>query len=174
MKWFKDVRVIIAVLTLVIAGAALGVAIWGHLWASHKYDEITEPHTRFDEIRDKLIMLDNRLSERETWIESAENAGEDRAEDKLHFEEARNLRSDAEMAWVNDDFDEAEQLINDAYSELEKVERYLPPVPFSWWVFGAGMLGGLVIIMALTYLLVWRRRVERITRDDNTTAQKRE
>lgn len=124
MKWFKDVRLIIAIVAIVVAGATLGVAIWDHSWASHKYDEITEPHTRFDEIRDKLIMLDNRLSERETWIEKAEDLGEDWTEHRACLQQAQQLRAQAELAWVNDDFDEAERLISEAYDVSDEIPPF--------------------------------------------------
>jgi len=150
MKWFKDVRVIIAVLTLVIAGAALGVAIWDHLWASHKYDEITEPHTRFDEIRDKLIMLDNRLSERETWIERAEDWGEDWTEHRARLQQAQQLWAQAELAWVNDDFDEAERLINEAYDVSEEIPSfYVAHGPGPLWVLGVGVVIAIVVIFVV-------------------------
>ena len=156
MKWFKDIRVIIALLALVIGGAGLGVAIWDHLWATHEYHEITEPHTRFDEIRDKLIMLDNRLSERETWIEEAENADEDRAQDRVYLQQAQLLRSQAEVAWVNGDFDEAERLINEAYDVSEEIAPFY--VAYLYWPTWVLVLAGAVILVMFLALISVRRR----------------
>jgi len=157
MKWFKDIRVTIALLALVIGGAGLGVAIWDHLWATHEYHEITEPHTRFDEIRDKLIMLDNRLSERETWIETAENAGEDRKQDRVYLQQAQLLRSQAEVAWVNSDFDEAERLINEAYDVSDEIPPFYV-LQWYWWLVIALVVAAVLVAVSAALISVRRRR----------------
>ena len=71
---------------------------------------------------------------------------------------AIELRDQAELAWDEGHYTEADKLISEAHHILAEIP--LPAEPVSWWIWLIGGSASAVAGGLLVYFLWWRRRGE--------------
>jgi hypothetical protein len=155
MKWHNWVALIVAILALFLSGLAIYID-------NVHYQEITKPHTQHDEIYNKLTRLDDRILRAENDISYFQTKGESTEVYQAYLYEAKNLRNQAEIAWDNGKYEEADNIINEAFNTLQSIPFPTPtplPVepPFNWWLIG-GIITGLVCVAIVVWLTVIRPR----------------
>ena len=91
------------------------------------YQEVTKPHTQHEEIRDKLARLDTKIERAKGWVYSWEALGETTRDFRESLSKAESLSDEAEKAWRNTDYNEADKLIDEAYDFLAEIPP--PPAP---------------------------------------------
>ncbi len=149
-RWLKTWgALLIAVIALGLSGYAV------HVDNVH-YQEIIKPHTQHDEIYNRLVRLDDKIERVQQWISASQDLGQDTSESQINLGNAIELRDQAELAWDEDRYTEADKLISEAYDVLQKIPP--PPLfePFSLPLLG-GLIGG-AIVLGLLFLLYRRFR----------------
>lgn len=142
MGWVKKSWV--SLLTILIALGALAVSIYAlHLDSEHfkesselsrtalkierehyqelrkEYEELTKPHTKHDEIYNRLVILDGKIERVEQIVSDLES--------EHHLREAKELRDQAELSWDEGHYPEADKFISQAHVVLARIP--LPPAP---------------------------------------------
>jgi len=150
-RWLKTWgALLIAVIALGLSGYAV------HVDNVH-YQEIIKPHTQHDEIYNRLVRLDDKIERVQQSIGALQDLGQDVSESQINLQNAVELRDEAELAWDEDYYTDADTLISKAHhilAEITLVEG------ISWWVFLIIGLGVAVICGLLVYFLWWRRQGE--------------
>ena len=148
-RWLKTWgALLIAVIALGLSGYAV------HVDNVH-YQEIIKPHTQHDEIYNRLVRLDSKIKRLEEHLISGQVLGWDISGLEKNFAEAKELRDQAELAWDEGRYTEADKLISEAHDILE--EMPLPPKPLNWWVWLIVGLGGAIVTSLIIWTTVKRR-----------------
>jgi len=139
--------------TLLIAVVALGVSVYTCWVDNIHYNELAKPHSQHIEINNRLSRLSERIEREEQSLSVLERNGEDISEHKEILRQAKILFNQAELAWDNGQYAEADRLIEEAYNIVPSVE-----VGFAWWVWLIVQVA-VVVIGLLIYFLWWRKDV---------------
>ena len=143
---------------LIVGVIALGVSVYAVYIDRVHYREVTKPHAQHDEIYNRLVRLDDKIERVQQWISASQDRGQDTSESQINLRNAIELRDQAELAWDEGHYTEADKLISEAHHIL--VEIPLLAASLSWWVWLIVGLGVVVIGGLLIYFLWWRRRGE--------------
>jgi len=141
---------IIAWISLFVAIGALAASVYAIYIDNKHYTEITVPHTRFDEIRDRLYRLDERIERAQGDIDAAENIGEDSTESRASLQLAIDLRGQAETQWDHGNYSTADTLISEAYDNLDKIPQL--HVFEMYWALIIGSIIGVILIILIVAL----------------------
>ncbi len=123
------------------------------------YQEITKPHTKHDEIYNRLSRLDNKIERVEQRINDAQGFKQDISGLQKDLIKANELRDQAELAWDTGQYTEADKFISEAHAVLDQITLPLVPPPLISWELIGGIIAG-VIIISLVFWLVAKRRGE--------------
>jgi hypothetical protein len=129
-RWFKSWGTLLTLLVAVIALGLSGYAIYAD---NAHYQELIKPHAQHDEIRDRLVRLDDKIERAEQSINARQYFGEDVTEPQNNLIKATELRDQAELAWDKGDYTEADRLIKEAYDILQKIIPTLRTKIVGWW-----------------------------------------
>ena len=127
----------VSLVALFIAVAALGMSIYTFCIENAHYEELTRPHTLHNEVFDKLSRLDNKIDRIDKELRYKDNVESQVLES---LTEAKRVRDEAEMAWVNGDYEASDKLIKDAYDIVNKITTGL-----GWWLY--------IVLTACTFFL---------------------
>ena len=169
------------VVMFVVPLTALGISIWAiHLsnetmeFARTQYEELTKPHAQHQEIYDKLVRLDNRIELARQWTYWWSGISESSHDYEENLREAEILADNADKAWRNSNYGDANTFIDKAYDCLAKIPRTPlpsptpiptptptpapePPPAGANWGLIIGIIGAVVVTGLLVYFLWWRR-----------------
>ena len=149
IRWIKTwAPLFVAVIALALSGYAIYVD-------NVHYQEVTRPHTKHDEIYDRLTRLDDKIERAEQSIGAMQDLDEDIGELQNNLRKAKGLRDQAELAWDEGLYTDADKFIGEAYDILQEIP---PPKPVGWWLIGA-IIGGGLIIGLIMLLVVGGRQV---------------
>ena len=140
---------------LLIAVIALGLSGYAVHVDNVHYQEIIKPHTQHDEIYNRLVRLDDKIERVQQWIGVSQDLGQDTSESQINLRSAMELRDQAELAWDEDRYTEADKLISEAHHILEEIP--LLAAPFSFWLWIIIGLGSAAVGFAV-WMMVSRRR----------------
>jgi hypothetical protein len=115
MRWLKKWGVL---LVAALALLASGYAIYQD---NVHYQEITKPHTQHDEIYNRLVRLDEKIERTEQNISTQQDTGHDVTDSQEALMQAIELRDQAELAWDEGNYTEADRLISEAHDVLGKI-----------------------------------------------------
>ena len=150
-RWLKTWgALLIAVIALGLSGYAV------HVDNVH-YQEIIKPHTQHDEIYNRLVRLDDKIERVQQWIGDSQDLGQDTSESQINLGDAIELRDQAELAWDEGRYTEADKLISEAHDILE--EMLLPIRPFKLPLFG-GIIAAAVVVVIVLFIFCKRRAGE--------------
>ena len=126
-----------------------------------RYEELTKPHTRHDEIYNRLVILDGRIERAEQNINASKDLGQDTGEHYNFLRQAKQLRDQAEDAWDQSQHSEAANFISEAYNVLDNIPPPPAPAPplaplISWGFIGAIIV--VVLVLSASIILVLGRR----------------
>jgi hypothetical protein len=145
MRWLKTWgTLIVAIVALALSGYAIYVD-------NVHYQEITKPHTEHEEIYDRLARLDNRIERVEQSIGDVRGSNVEELYDSLM--EAKQLRDQAELAWDEGRYTDADEFIKDAYDNLPRIS----PMPLNWWLI-IGIIAAVIAVATVVWLAVIRQR----------------
>ena len=139
-----------ALFVAVIALALSGYAIW---MDNVHYQEVTKPHTKHDEIYDRLARLDDKIERLQQWSNNIPDIEQGISELQLNLRKAIELRDQAELAWDEGHYTEADKLISEAHHTLAEIPLLAPGL--NWWLVGAIIIG--VLIISTIILVVGKR-----------------
>ena len=150
-RWLKTWgALLIAVIALGLSGYAV------HVDNVH-YQEIIKPHTQHDEIYNRLVRLDDKIERVQQWIGDSQDLGQDTSESQINLGDAIELRDQAELAWDEGRYTEADKLISEAHDILE--EMLLPIRPLKLPLFG-GIIAAAVVVVIVLFIFCKRRAGE--------------
>ena len=134
------------------------------------YEELTKPHTEHEEVYNKLSRLDTKIKSAKERIHYLELLGENTTDLQYILYDAEKRRDEADIAWSNEDYGNANRFIGEAYDLLNKIPP-LPPAPpappvipeapeapENWLLIG-GIIAGVIIIGMVTWLVMLRQEV---------------
>ncbi|MDY6917794.1 MAG: hypothetical protein SVP26_07585 [Chloroflexota bacterium] len=142
---------------LVVAVAALGISVYVACAEQIHFTQLTLPHTRHDEVRDRLYRLDERIERAERCVQAAQSMGEGTADSTRALQVAIDLRWQAEAFWDDARYDEAETAIEDAYDALEVIPS-VAVFPMYWWLVSVVLALVLVSSLSVVAGFFWKRR----------------
>lgn len=155
-----------------VAIVALGVSIYAvytdnsHFrqsmdFAAKQYEEVTKPHSRHQEIYDKLSRLDMRIETAKATVTSWASQGVSTTDFMSFLRSAEELRNQADKAWLTEDYDKADEIIQRAFDYLDRIPPAPPPTPttvMNWWLIG-GVIAGVAVMAVLVSLVIRRRAI---------------
>ncbi len=142
-RWLKTWG---ALLALLIAVIALGVSVYAVYIDSVHYQETIKPHTQHDEIYNRLVRLDDKIERVQQWSNDMPDIEQGISELQLNVRKAIELRDQAELAWDEGHYTEADKLISEAHDILE--EMLLPIRPLKLPLIG-GIIAAAVVVIVL-------------------------
>jgi len=149
-RWLKTWgALLIAVIALGLSGYAV------HVDNVH-YQEIIKPHTQHDEIYNRLVRLDDKIERVQQWISASQDLGQDTSESQINLGNAIELRDQAELAWDEGYYTEADKLISEAHHILEEITLLVAPL--SWWVWLIIGSASSAVVGFAVWMWVSRRR----------------
>ena len=77
-------------------------------------------------------------------------------QDSEALTKAKRIRDEAEIAWVNGDYDTADKLIIDTYSILNQI-RQDNSVGVGWWMY-VFIVAAVIVLGAGAWLVIRRRK----------------
>jgi tetratricopeptide (TPR) repeat protein len=152
MRWVKTWgSLIIAIIALIISGYAI-------YQNNVHYQEVTKPHTQHDEIYNRLVRLDDKIERTEQNLVSLLEQTQDANESLKYLSKAKELRDQAELAWDEGHYDEADKFIREAYEVLQEILT----VWVTNWALINGLIAGAVVVIGLLayYIIVLRKHHE--------------
>ena len=116
----------IASWALVVSIFAIGISIFAALQTKSMYDETTRPHAKWDELKDTLNALDNRIDRVEKWME-----GKEENENYTHWFNNLSIADNARnTAWLQlglHNFSGVEDYYNMAHDSLDQIPTTIEP-----------------------------------------------
>ncbi len=100
---------------LIVGVIALGVSAYAVYIDRVHYQEVTKPYTQHDEIYNRLVRLDDKIERVQQWISASQDLGQDASESQINLRNAIELRDQAELAWDEGHYIEADKLISEAH-----------------------------------------------------------
>ena len=147
--------------SLIIAIIALAVSVSSLLMTWHIYSTGTRPQTDFQRTDIELQRLKEKLGDETQLISKQRAEGLDVTEREDALQQANAYYSDAWDAWLQHDYTQAEELIQDANRTLPKERRG----PTFWFLFPLG-LGTTIVVVALFFIIKRFVVVERVEEEE--------
>jgi hypothetical protein len=146
--WYKTwVPIILSIFALIASITAIVTTVY-------IYRDTTKPLAQHTEIKDKLSRLDSRIERYDSVQVSLGHSGPE-IQNKLDL--AKTMRDQAEISWDKGNYNEAEDLIDQAFEVLSLV-TFVEKT--SNWQLIIGLAGGLVTI-AIILLVINANRKDR-------------
>jgi len=140
---------------LIVSIFALGLSGYAIYVDNVHYQEVTKPHTKHDEIYNRLVRLDDKIGRAEQSISVLQDAGQDINGPQENLSKVKELRDQAELAWDEGNYIEADRLIREAHDVLQEIPSLA--FPLNWWLIG-GIMAVVVAVIVFIWLNVIRRR----------------
>ena len=112
-KWIKKWAPIL--LPIIISASALGVSIFSCNRDENRFQDFSLPTAQHTEINNELNRLDGRLTE---FANDNNNFTDKNTDAYQRFIKAKDLRNNADIAWVKRDYGQAQSLIKLAFNAL--------------------------------------------------------
>lgn len=139
--WIK----LLAIVGPLVAAASL-------IFNVYQWRSTEAPHTRFEEVKDKISRLDNRIRDADSVLKSQTGERVDR------LEEAKRLLAEAEDAWIKGDYERAERLLEQVSLKVPRFVRGPSPLLPLAFALGFGGVAGIVATIYWVLRRLFRRR----------------
>jgi hypothetical protein len=153
MRWVKTWgSLIVAIIALAFSGYAI-------YQDNLHYQEVTKPHTEHVETKDKLDRLDGEIERAKVLIYAWQDLGEDTNHYERSLSKAQSLRYQADQAWRNKQYGDADSLINQAYDAIDEIPPTISPTPTTatnWW-----LIGGIIAVVIVVLIVIWQLAARR-------------
>jgi hypothetical protein len=160
--WYKNMALwalVVAALMLCVTLLTFEVSYRQYKLSRTQYEEITKANTLDSEIHSRLDVLNSEIERVEKYVSSFSDSIETKTNYTLTLNKAELLRSEAETAWINKNYEESYNLLIEANDTLYNIIRPSPPSPpvTNWYLIGAGLVLGVILVVLTGWLIIKRK-----------------
>jgi murein tripeptide amidase MpaA len=143
--------------SLIVAIIALTLSVYVVIIDNLHYQDLTKPHTEHVEIKDKLDRLDYAIEQARQDIIIWRACGEDTSSYENTLGIVISLRRQADEAWIENNYSEANSFINQAYDSIKEISPAPLFSPPSNWLLIYGIMTVGIFLAVIIWLMSRKR-----------------